>query len=405
MVVVMQMVHGRSGSGVVAAVVAAAVLLGGPAPAQAYTLLGGHWSADDGPVEYTISSTGSDDVQLDEVITAVKHAMRSWECQLCGDLQLRYVGDGPNSVTQDNTNAVFWLEDTGAWQAQTGASVQSTLGITFHYDSGVYSESDIAFNGAAHTWSADDTFSATDIESVAVHEIGHFVGLGHPCTDPQETDCLGPADAVMTPAYPGGDLRTPRADDVEGFCTVYTTPKTVCEGKQRLKETCERDCDCEEGLLCAPDGEARMCTRLCGAPQAKPCPLGTACVLSGGAGGDVGMCLRNRPDGKQLDGTVCTRNGTDDRCETGTCGRARAVNQLVCFRGCTQDADCNPGYACMQNACVVATVDYGVPCGGGGDAPRGGCPGCSTGGGDAATWALGGAMWVYVARRRRRKGG
>lgn len=371
-------------------------------PAAAFKELGGKWDPLQGPVEYTISSIGSDDIPDDTDTLAIEYAFRSWECVLCSNVQFRFVGDGPNEVSgQDNKNAMFFLEDAQSWQAQTGAGVDSVLGVTIHHDaSGTYSAADIAFNGT-HTWSTADNTPATDIESVALHEAGHFLGLGHPCTDANETNCLPANEAVMAPAYPGGDARTPHADDINGICAVYPTPKDSCSGRKRLKEECTRDCECETNLLCIPDGDKRMCSRGCGRPNDPSCPTGTACALGGNSGGEVGVCVRNAADGTRADGTVCTRSGPDPRCTSGECARSRTAEKFVCANFCQADSECSAGYACMEGLCLLPTVDRGVACPEEDDG-GGGRTGCSNARADAGFYALLAVAWA--ARRRRARG-
>jgi predicted Zn-dependent protease len=65
---------------------------------------------------------------------------------------------------------------------------------------------DIDFN-SAKTWNNGYTY---DLQTVALHEIGHALGLGH-STDPQ---------SVMWPAY-RGVRQSPDADDIAGIQAIY----------------------------------------------------------------------------------------------------------------------------------------------------------------------------------------
>jgi hypothetical protein len=92
-------------------------------------------------------------------------------------------------------------------------------------------ESDIFFN-SAFAWSVEPagTQGRFDLETIALHEIGHFSGLGHSLLG--ETEMLPSGrrvtslEAVMFPiAFGPGNIqnRTLRADDIAGISDVYPT--------------------------------------------------------------------------------------------------------------------------------------------------------------------------------------
>src|SRR5262249_22163039 len=91
-------------------------------------------------------------------------------------------------------------------------------------------ESDIFFN-STFSWSVSQSGETGkfDLESIALHEIGHFNGLGHSALGETELRAEGgrrvlSSEAVMFPiAYSAGSIagRTLKADDIAGVSDLY----------------------------------------------------------------------------------------------------------------------------------------------------------------------------------------
>ena len=85
--------------------------------------------------------------------------------------------------TSDNTNTIFWAKSST--MVGGGNDISGALGvtfITFGVPDNVIKQGDIVFNGVLYGWFADFfSTNTTDkfIEGVALHEIGHFLGLQH----------------------------------------------------------------------------------------------------------------------------------------------------------------------------------------------------------------------------------
>jgi len=212
----------------IAAVIAALIL---SAPAlEAYLKLGTriganfvplHWAAF--PIRYFVTNRDVPGVTAPQLQQAVSSALTTWSAVPNVSISSQFVGfTGASPLSGDGMTVIGF---------QNRPDLDRTLGATsFTIDSvtGEVIESDIFLNGV-FSWSVAPGGEAgrQDVESIALHELGHLLGLGHSAIG--ETELFGGgrrvlgAETVMFPiAFAAGTLnRALRADDVAGLSDIY----------------------------------------------------------------------------------------------------------------------------------------------------------------------------------------
>jgi len=215
----------------IAALILTAALIAAPVPASAYLKLGARaggrtvtlkWPTM--PVRYFVSNRGVPGVTSLQFQQTMARAFETWKAVPSTQLSSEFAGFTSASPVQGDGATVLGF--------QNRPDMERTLGATsFMIDTttGDVVESDIYFN-SAFAWSVaaqgqEDSF---DLESIALHEIGHLHGLAHSAIGETEVRPGGrrviAAESVMFPvAFAPGNIsdRTLRPDDIAGISDIY----------------------------------------------------------------------------------------------------------------------------------------------------------------------------------------
>ena len=201
------------------------------APAHAYLKLGAlvngtvvdvTWRE---PVRYFISDRGTSGVSATDIRDAVGRAAATWSAVESAQVQFAFQGMTsaiPDVVDGRTTIGFLDRSDLEQVLGATSFMIDTTTGAIV--------EADIFFN-TRFQWSvaASGTPGRIDLESVALHELGHLLGLSHSALGETEMQPSGnrrvtASGAVMFPiAMSSGTIaeRVLHADDVAGVSDLY----------------------------------------------------------------------------------------------------------------------------------------------------------------------------------------
>jgi hypothetical protein len=280
-------------------------------------------------------------VSQEDMEQALATALDAWKATACTAVEPYFAGwsaDGPAS--KDGVNTIAWIADWG----ERGYPTQSPgyTDIQYHGHDGIWeiADADVYLDAASYDWTLE-TERDTSLQAVLTHELGHALGLLHPCEldGAQGTPACSAAsaDELATTMYPlySAAQASPEADDLAGICYLYPAEGTCAPGCGPQTECVDGECRafCDDGLCqvgevcgywgCAPEGS---CTE-------RSCD-GQACENEGSCGPlascEDGLCV----SGKVPWGGACKASSD---CQDGAC-----VDH-VCQPPCRNDTECGPG--------------------------------------------------------------
>jgi len=166
---------------------------------------------------YRIQADGSDDIADKSEETAIDQAFAHWTAAPNSSITVTRGNDlvAPPTVFNDTDgkNVIFFDENDDSGFFAGASPIIAITPVFFNPSNGVILEADMLFNGQDHTFSTTLQAGHFDVQSIATHEAGHFIGLDH----------TGALAATMVPfAQPAITfLRSLESDDLAGAAEAY----------------------------------------------------------------------------------------------------------------------------------------------------------------------------------------
>ncbi len=325
----------------VGALVASAVCAGLSSPAVAYVSVSAgydvvaHWDASQ-PIPWYVDAAGSDDMALDDVVSACSDAIAAWQAVTCSSLSFVYMGtysgaDPPGAIA-------FRFDETGSFFGNVPA-----LGVGmpfFDPTTGLIQQGTVILNGKAFHWGLTESPGVYALGPVVLHELGHVLGLGH---------SMLTTSAMFFTEVPHGGLSD---DDRRGLCWLYPAAPFH---DARACDACQSSGECRAGLACLPDTVVPSSYCLPACSKDAHCPAGWHCEPDMGAWGHCrppgGHCT---PSGGGVAlGGPCWEHAV---CSSGWCSVVPSTTQSIayCSKPCLADGDCPQPMTCSpEQHCVL----------------------------------------------------
>lgn len=136
-----------------------------------------NWSSS--TISWRLNTAGSDNVADGSHEAAIQAAFDEWQNVSGSAIRFSRGSDTSSKSAGTSSHVIFFDESNGSGFFPAGSGIVAITPISYDTGNGRILDADIIFNGRDWNFSTDGTPGTYDIQDIATHEIGHFVGLDH----------------------------------------------------------------------------------------------------------------------------------------------------------------------------------------------------------------------------------
>ena len=179
------------------------------------------WSRPD-RISFVLHAAGSDDLSPAQTYALIRESFQVWSDVATARVEFVDQGTTQSSIpTQRDRRNLIYFDETGRYlDAPPETGVIAITRIQSHFATGHITDADIIFNGRDFRFSAsDDGGRLVNLKDVAVHEIGHLLGLEHTPLD--GPPYIRPTMNPFNHSDDYGQAQSLEPDDIAGISFLY----------------------------------------------------------------------------------------------------------------------------------------------------------------------------------------